>query len=161
MAQRIDCNKKTCLTGRCKDARKCACQVCGPLKNISETLYESCIDVCQDDPRPTSVESYLCGTVSPQVLYNSYGLELCGFSAPTAGSNDVPLTPPVVAPIPTYPQYPQPPTQVPQSPLLQTQTFDGTLSPQKEEKSTMLYLWIALGLVAVIGGGILLYQSKK
>ena len=159
MAQRIDCNKRTCITGRCKKARRCACQVCGPLKNISETLYESCIDVCQDDPRPTSSESYLCGTVSPQVLYNSYGLELCGFSAPTAGSNDAPLTPPVLAPIPTYPQYPQPPVQIPKSPVLQTQTFD--VLPAKEEKSNMLYVWIALGLVVIIGGGILVSQRQN
>ena len=155
MAQRIDCNKKTCWTGRCRDARKCACQVCGPLKNISETLYESCIDVCQDDPRPTSTESYLCGTVSPQVLYNSYGLEMCGFSAPRPGDNDAPLSPPVVAPIPTFPQY-----QSPQGPVVQAPTFDSTPLP-KEEKSNMLYVWIALGLVAVIGGGILIAQSKK
>ena len=160
MAQRIDCNKKTCWTGRCRDARKCACQVCGPLKNISETLYESCIDVCQDDPRPTSTESYLCGTVSPQVLYNSYGLEMCGFSAPRPRDNDAPLSPPVVAPIPTFPQYQAPQVQVPQAPVVQAPTFDNT-PPPKEEKSNMLYVWIALGLVAVIGGGILIAQSKK
>jgi hypothetical protein len=157
MAQRIDCNKKTCLTRRCKDARKCACQVCGPLKNISNTLYESCIDVCQNAPRPTTMESYLCDTVSPQVLYSRYGLELCGFSAPSSGPNQgAPLVPPVTMPLPTYPQ---PTSPIPKPPLTTTQTFDSP--PLKEEKSTMLYVWIALGIVAIIGGCILIYQGKK
>ena len=157
MAQRIDCNKKTCITRRCKDARKCACQVCGPLKNISNTLYESCIDVCQNAPRPTTMESYLCDTVSPQVLYSRYGLELCGFSAPRDSNQGAPLVPPVTMPVPTYPQYPVNSTG--QSPIVTSQTFDSP--PPREEKSNMLYVWIALGLVAVIGGGILLYQGKK
>jgi hypothetical protein len=93
-------------------------------------------------------------------LYNSYGLEMCGFSAPRPRDNDAPLSPPVVAPIPTFPQYQAPQVQVPQAPVVQAPTFDNT-PPPKEEKSNMLYVWIALGLVAVIGGGILIAQSKK
>jgi len=159
MAQRITCKRRRCVSGRCKKARRCACQVCGPLKNISSTLFESCIDVCQHDLRPPDMESYLCGTVSPQVLYNSYGLEMCGFSAPRVLDENIPLGPPVTAPIPVYPQYQQPSSSVPSSPLIPVQT--GNSSAPEEEKSNMLYVWIAFGLVAIIGGGMLIYQTKK
>lgn len=76
---RTDCGTMLCLSTRCKRAKKCACNVCGELKAINPNLYDSCVDACQQVPRPTAADQYLCEEVSPEILFNRYGIIKCGF----------------------------------------------------------------------------------
>lgn len=82
MGKRIDCNKKQfwCWSKRCKQARSCACQVCSELKAINPNLYDACIDECQDAPRPSSTDTYLCDNIGADILFNRYGVIKCGFN---------------------------------------------------------------------------------
>lgn len=76
---RVTCSRRICLKDKCRNARSCACTVCGPLKSVNPNIYDACIDACQEAPRPVSHRKYLCDTVTPEVLFNRYGLVLCGF----------------------------------------------------------------------------------
>ncbi len=78
---RVDCNKSNfwCWSNKCKETKKCACNVCGELKTINPNIYDACVDACQELPRPTSADKYLCDTVGPEVLFNRYGIIKCGF----------------------------------------------------------------------------------
>ena len=77
---RIDCNRSNFLCwSRCKKIKACACNVCGELKAINPNLFDACIDACQESPRPSTTDDYLCGTVGPEVLFNRFGVVKCGF----------------------------------------------------------------------------------
>jgi hypothetical protein len=78
---RIDCNKPNwlCLSTKCRKAKRCACNTCGELKAINPNLFDACIDACQEPPRPENADAYLCGTVGPEVLFNRFGVVMCGF----------------------------------------------------------------------------------
>ena len=78
---RVDCNRGNfwCWSKKCKAAKKCACNVCGPLKTVNLNLYDACVDDCQEVPRPVDSDTFLCKNIGPEVLFNRYGVVLCGF----------------------------------------------------------------------------------
>ena len=78
---RFTCNTRNfwCWSKKCKEAKKCACNVCSELKAINPNLYDACIDACQEVPRPTDPDKYLCQNIGPEILFNRYGVVMCGF----------------------------------------------------------------------------------
>ena len=79
---RFTCNTRNfwCWSKKGKAAKKCACNVCSELKAINPNLYDACIDACQVEPQPTDPDKYLCGNIGPEILFNRYGVVMCGFN---------------------------------------------------------------------------------
>ncbi len=78
---RVECGRSNliCWSDTCKNARTCACNICGQLKALNPNLYDACVDACQQLPRPESADKFLCNTIGPEVLFNRYGVIKCGF----------------------------------------------------------------------------------